>query len=361
MLARVSSAQQLALALLGLLAASSCRPEQPPTPVPTPVPIETRAPAPEPAPAPFEWRHEYIAAEEAGVFALLEWGSRLHSDARDDSPFVEVDIRPGVVKVIAESPEFVEVQLGWEADPNVTHCRRAPFMDIGLRMFVRRDQLADVTTHSGSIELGEGVGINFAPGVLVEAAAEPNVVTLTANDLTTGSFHLTFAPELVAAHVGKLYVPARSSSFPDTLDQQLEGILTYGDYEVQHQRWEGVYAIDAADPNHVLIGASCLRVAGWMRPGAPPGRSSGGGGCGIAAKQFWRIQAGAALQWADGRPAGHTLEEFHFYGRPRSKGKLRCFSLRLNCNEIPELCVAKDAIAEAPDPLDIVLRMVDEG
>ena len=182
--------------------------------------------------------------------------------------------------------------------------------DLGLRVFIHRDQLADVTSEGQTIELGVEEGINVAPGVLVSRT----VGRLTADR----SFHLEVDPELLP--IGKFYTPARLDSVPIPLREPAAGVLTYGDREQLcfTAYWPNVYELRPSDNPRALVGTGCMQVAGWVRFNPPDTECDGLGGAGLACGQLWgdawTIAAGTELTWSKGGPAGRTYRDVQNLG-----------------------------------------------
>jgi hypothetical protein len=337
-------------AAIGLVAVlnGGCEPAEPSSRPPTETPRPVEPAVEQPEPAPFVWRHEFVSAQGVGEFAVLAHGARLLADDRDDAPAWIVGVDAGVVEVVARGDEFIEVQLDWEHDETVGHCVRNPFTNVGLRMFVREDQLADVVVRSTSIEIGEGVGINVAPGTLVLQGRDE--VRLWTEDELGHRLELPLALEHAARlPLGKFYAPARAdslrSSLPGLAGEHDRGWLFYGDHQAFISESHRVFARDEADPDHVVLGTACSQVAGRLHPGVDE-RLGGMLVCESPPEPSWTIAAGVPLRWADGRPAGQTHRELQFSGRTSVKGRARCFTLTLACRESPKICVDADRISE---------------
>jgi len=175
--------------------------------------------------------------------------------------------------MVGREGAFVTVEFDWARSPAQLHCHGWNF-GLGLRVFVREEHLVDVTTAAASVEIAEGTGINVAPGVRVYGGS---MVTLYTDDLA-----VVVERERVAAIVGKIYPAAHRDSVPEPLNLSSRGVLRYGPREVGYATGPGtyVYAVSAADPDHLLVGTECLQVAGWRREPPENGGGSGGGGCG---------------------------------------------------------------------------------
>lgn len=330
---------------------------RPPVVTPPPPRAEVVAPAAveRPAPAKFAWQRSFAPASEAGLFAVVRPGAAMRTAARADAPVWTYDgSSTKAVKVVARGEAFVEVELDW-VPTSEEHCVAAPFAELGLRLFVREDELVSVTTEGASIELAEGVGINVAPGVPVVGRGEE--VTLVA-----WRFDVPLARARVAAVVGKFYVAARRDGLPSSIGLTEDGRVRLGEHEVAV--WHGLhqlYGRSEADPDHVLVGECCLQVAGWRLPASDAG-STGGGGCGAPPGEAWLVKAGTELRWPDRRFAGFTHREFRFHGRPTNRGDMRCFSPTFGCTPAKALrvCAPREAVVRAENPAKPSLEALRE-
>lgn len=156
---------------------------------------------------------------------------------RPDAPDWTYDgARSGVVRVLGETDDAVEIELGWQPSDASMHCVRHSFSDLGLRLFIDVD------------------------------------------------------PERL--RVDKVYVPARADSVPVALEQDVAGVVTYGDHDFCFWR-QSLYASAPGDPPRALVGAECIQVAGvvWLNPeGTGCDRSSGGGGLTVRTKMAARAR-----------------------------------------------------------------------
>jgi hypothetical protein len=340
---------------LVLLASCRAEPTQPPPP-PTPIVIEEPAPAPEP-PA-FAWQHEFELVRDAGTFAVVPRGAGLWISADATEPAAIFTSREslddGAVQVLGRVGEFVEVALDWRPAGDVAHCR-PPLLGIGLRVFVREAELADVLALPHVIDFGDGTGLNVAPGVRVRPS--DSGIELEAIDSKPRAFGLharvdARLPADANLPIGKIYTPGRA--VPGWREPELEhgGRLLVGSEEY----WDPfdtyfVFARSKHDPNHVVIGGACLQLAGHYIANPAPdlakrlpagGRGGGGTGEGTIGGPFpgsiigkggpmrdfpnlWEIPIGAELTWPDGSPAGTTVQKFVIQQKPTRKGSRRCF------------------------------------
>jgi hypothetical protein len=341
-------------------------PRAPPSQPPSAGPATPEPPAVAAAP-PFEWRHEFVVEPAAGTFAVVTAGATLRKRPRRDSGGWRHEFRhPRVVKVLARQGEFVEVALDWPDDPAVRHCLE-PFGEIGLRVFVLEQELAEVTTASMSLATGEGSGIVVAPGVLVDPPGSGKIKDLAARvgpRLSSGwmfGAHFMVTADVPIPSVGKFYHPARVDSFrarreraafelPD--DIFVAWRIDYGGREIE-TRWP-IYTQSAADPRHIVTGVDCLQVAGRLR-GATPRSGGGGGGSGCDGPPYpwaerWTIAPGTALTWRSGDAAGELHRAIAVTKPLRRRGALRCFLPPFGCGSYEELevCAPARAVTHVP-------------
>lgn len=254
------------------------------------------------------------------------------------------------------------VDLDWPDDPSVEHCVQDPAIPVGLRMYVREDELADITTATINIATGRDTGIVAAPGVLVTARRDSRELYARVG----GQSYLgTFSPNQIYVDtaaavplVGKYYAPVRVDSLrtavlsveefarahsPDEPSQ-----IDIGELEqpILNYRWQ-VYAVSQVDRDHIVAGAPCLHVAGHVSVGES--RGVGGGGCSTSYDR-WKVAAGTALTWRTGGPAGVLHRELELFDPPRRRGNLRCFAPRFACSGPAELtvCVPARAVTHVP-------------
>jgi hypothetical protein len=340
-------------AALGVvLLLSSCRAEPTQTPPPPPSTLIDE-PAPVPAPPAFAWQHEFELVPDAATFAVVPRGAGLWISADASEPAAIFTSRErlddGAVLVLDRVGEFVEVALDWQPAGDVAHCR-PPLLGLGLRVFVREAELADVVVEPTVIDFGDGTGFNLAPGVRVRASDK-------GFDLEAIGLHARMNAHLPAdanLPIGKIYTPARV--VPGWREPELEygsRMLVGGEeYEDPFGRY-WLFARSMHDPNHVVIGGACIQLAGHVianpppdlakLPPAPPAGGGGGGtahgtlggpfpgsiiGKGGRYREFahlWEIPKGAELTWPDGSPAGTTVQPFVIQQKPTRRGSRRCF------------------------------------
>ncbi len=284
-----TSARLLSAASL-VIAAAACRVTPPSRPVqttPIAAPTPTPTPPEPPPPPPLEWRHQFVTAPEAGTFAVVDHGTTLHKHPRpDDRGVAFAGIHPGVVKVVGHEEGFVVVDLDWPDDPSVEHCVQDPAIPVGLRMYVREDELADITTATINIATGRDTGIVAAPGVLVTARRDSRELYARVG----GQSYLgTFSPNQIYVDtaaavplVGKYYAPVRVDSLrtavlsveefarahsPDEPSQ-----IDIGELEqpILNYRWQ-VYAVSQVDRDHIVAAPrACMSpvMSAWASPGA---------------------------------------------------------------------------------------------
>lgn len=212
----------------------------------------------------FDWRRTYEADSSAGVFAIVPPGAKLRRSPQPDAPSWTHDgVRSGVVRVLGETDGAVEIELGWQPSDSSMHCVSHSFSDLGLRLFIDRGELEDVTSVGQTIELGPDTGINVAPGVLVDRDAG----LLMVHSSFGGDLRVDVDPERL--RVDKFYVPARADSVPVALEQEVAGVVRYEDHEFCFWR-QSLYASAPGDPPRALVGAECIQVAGvaWLNPEA---------------------------------------------------------------------------------------------
>jgi hypothetical protein len=371
---RVGAARRRQLAFTLVLSSCRAEPTQPPTV------IEEPAPAPAPEPPAFAWQHEFELARDAGTFAVVPRGAGLWTSPDATEPaaiFTSHDhLDDGAVQVLGRVGEFVEVALDWRPAGDVAHCR-PPLLGIGLRVYVRETELADVVALPTVIDLGDGTGLNVAPGVRVRASDRG--IELEAIGLEPRAFGLharvdARLPADANLPIGKIYTPGRA--VPGWREPELEhgGRLLVGSEE--YSDLFGTYFVFARskhDPNHVVIGGACLQLAGHYIANPAPdlaklppagGRGGGGGGTGegtldwpvpgsIIGKggpmrdfpNLWEIPIGAELTWPDGSPAGTTVQKFVIQQKPTRKGSRRCFVPYFDREFLPGLrfCVGAKA------------------
>lgn len=323
---------------------------------------------------PFAWRHDFVAAPETGNFAVVDLGTKLRKHPRLDSKTWTVDgWHPRVVKALGRQGDFIEVELDWPEDPQVVHCLLAPASLLGLRMFVREEELADVTTASVSMETGDETGIVAAPGVLVRTREGDSIVrrVLTARlhvqrDIDTASYFVWSTEDSLSVTVtvpipaiGKLYAPMRADSlrralrtrvrFSTEVAQGTARQIHYGDGPMR-LRGE-VYAQSSADPDHVVVGAPCLQIAGLVS-GTEPGGAAGGGGLAWSPvpRDRWTIPEQTALTWRSGGVAGRLYRTIELDEAPRRRGNERCFVPVLGHDDADDLevCVPARAVTHVP-------------
>ncbi|MEZ4451853.1 MAG: hypothetical protein R3B09_20485 [Nannocystaceae bacterium] len=326
------------------------------------------APAPEPASAPespptpespsFAWQRSRERST-AGDFAQIAPGTELWTSPRARVAVARAT-REGVVQVFGEVDGFVEVGLDWLPDPAAAHCG-PPLYSLGLRVFVRKDDLVDVVTEAQGIDFGDGTGFNVAPGVPVEPRGD--LLALSAGTLWRNrrGIHVV-APAASGLQIGKIYTPARAS-------QEHGGLLGPGRVRAGEREYKcaagtPVFAHAEHDPGHVLYGVECLQIAGFYTPEAsaeepwivdPADTRSahddtavdlagaiGKGGAAWEFRDLYEIPAGAALTWPNGAPAGTSVRKLWIQRRPIRRGSRRCFTLALSKIEdsaMIEFCV----------------------
>jgi hypothetical protein len=342
---------QLVLAVLWVLASCRADPTQPP-----PLPTVIDEPVPVPAPPAFAWQHEFELASDVGTFAVVPRGAGLWTSPDATEPaaiFTSRDyLGDGAVQVVGRVGEFVEVALDWLPAADVAHCR-PPLLGIGLRVFVREAELADVVALPHVIDLGDGMGLNVAPGVRVRAS--DSGVILEAGGFKPRDLGRVHARVPAGANlpIGKIYTPARAVRGWREPEPEHGGHLHVGSEEYWDPFGMYVFARSMNDPNHVVIGGTCLQLAGHFiasdpapdpEPAESPigGRGGGGTGEGTIGGPFpgsiigkggpmrdfpnlWEIPIGAELTWPDGSPAGTTVQTFVIQQKPTRKGSRRCY------------------------------------
>jgi hypothetical protein len=338
-------------------------------PEPGPEPAPSVAPDPEPQPA-FEWRHEFVSAPEAGLFAVVRGNTMLRKYPRVDSSGWSFDGgHIGVVRIVGRQAEFIEVELDWPTDPTVRHCLLAPLGTVGLRMFVLEHELADVTTAPMVLATGSDTGIVVAAGVFVSPSAGLHYRDLYSvydqpqRGMVTNGDGLDVRTTVGLPAVGKFYAATLATSIRAPLrgtvpfdiedDWRTLHRIDYGGYTLLG--WGNIYAQSESDPNHVVVGVDCLQVAGHI-DGAFEGRGLGGGTCSGPRYDYrpsepWRLPAGTALTWETGGAAGVLHREVELDYAPRRRGKARCFLPPLDsCGSYEELvvCVPATAIQHIP-------------
>ena len=351
---------ELAL-LTGLAAGSACQVEAK-TQVP-PTRVEAPAPAPQPEPEPpFEWRHDLVAAPEAGTFAVLVANASMRKRPSLDAPAITHRDRAGVVRVIERGEVFTEIELHWPDNPEVHHCFPAPLASIGLRLFVTDDALFDVIREPTTFEFGAGEGLILAPGVVVthdrvpSHASRLNVVKRLGQDaVRAGGTFVELVTERPLPAVGKTYAPVRADSVRGSLGIPYESLVAdeegvlFVDYGRYRARYFGyVHAQSATDPSHLVVGNACMQVAGHAFRVELDELGTGGTTCGVSlsVREYWVVDAGTELTWASGGVAGRLHDAFSVWSKPRRKGKRRCFTPKMGCyhDEALEVCVPADAI-----------------
>lgn len=352
------------MSLLPSLAVLGCASSEPPGSPQIDAPIESSTTPQEPErrdPEPqFQWQRHYRSDESAGVFAVVPPGATLHRTSRLDKDGWTYDgMHDGVVRVLGIEGEAVEIELDWEVSDRVAHCVLGSLANLGLRVFIHRDQLADVTSEGQTLELGVDEGINVAPGVRVDRT------TLVGPGRGGERFQVTVEPELL--RVDKFYTPARRDSLPVHLAEQAAGSLSYGSraptvsgkHDLCFSTWEQrLYERSESDPPRALVGVPCLQVAGSVRLN-PPGTSCGGvGGFGLACEHglrgdAWTIEAGTELTWPKGGLAGRTYEDVLVYEQPDVRGDVACFDPNLTCRaaKLFRVCVPTSSVAHTPREL----------
>jgi hypothetical protein len=339
---------------------AACRVAPPPRPAPVATPTVTPPPdppQPEPPP-PFEWRHTFVAAPAAGTFAVVDESTTLHKRPRADDRGVPFrGWHPSVVKVVGREAGFVAVDLDWPDDPTVYHCAQAPLGPVALRMYIREEELADVTTTSVVMATGEDTGILAAPGVRVRKYRDLwSLYARTGEQSYYGgmsSDRLYIDAPAAPPDVGKFYAPVLAASlraelastapFTGSLDLYRVWRLDYGVENIDLPRQ--LYAQSSADPHHVVAGAPCLQVAGHV-DSTSPSRGVGGGGCAGPPRPWderWRVAAGADLVWRTGGPAGALLRDIELADPPRRRGDRRCFAPPFGCGRTDDLTVCAPA------------------
>lgn len=341
------------------------------TPSPAAAAPSSKAAAPDSeARPPFAWRHEFVAAPEAGTFAVVDLGTKLRKHPRSDSKTWTVDgWHPRVVKVLGRQGDFIEVELDWPEDLEVVHCLLAPASLLGLRMFVREEELADVTTASVSMETGDEAGVVAAPGVLVRTHEEGPIQqwVLTARlhvqrYIGTASYFAWSTEDSLSVEVsvpipavGKLYTPMHVDSLRQALrtpvrfsTEVAQGTARRIHYGEGPMRLRGeVYSQSSSDPDHVVVGAPCLQIAGLVS-GTEPGGAAGGGGGALSPvpRDSWTIPAETALTWRSGGAAGRLYRTIELDAAPRRRGDRRCFVPLLGHDDARDLevCVPAKAV-----------------
>lgn len=369
----VTRAFAAAALLCAACRAPSPEPATPPAPVAPVAPVASTPttaspePAPTPEPAPFAWRHTFVSDPDAGTFAVVTPGTRLFQ--RPGGPGVVVDEwHPRVVKVLGQEGDLLEVALDWPDDPGVRHCLLAPFAEVGLRVFVREDALADVVAESLNIETGYNAGIVVAPGVLAYISSDGArpVWTLAARSrgssraMTMTGDHLRIQTHTAPSALAKTYTPVRVDSlrpkldapapFSIAMDERAIAQLDYG--EADTRLLGSLYAQSPDDPDRVVFGTSCLQVAGRVNR-ALESNGAGGAGCGrgpFAWEDRWQIPAGTPLTWRTGGPAGELFRELTLGQAPTRRGRRSCFAPSFGCGSYPDLavCVPTAAVVHLP-------------
>jgi hypothetical protein len=338
-----------AMSLLPSLAVLGCASSEPPGSPQIDAPIESSTAPHEPErrdPEPqFQWQRHYQSDESAGVFAVVPPGATLHRTSRLDKDGWTYDgVHDGVVRVLGIEGETVEIELDWELSDRVLHCVHGSLADLGLRVFIHRDQLEDVTSEGQSVSLGVDEGINVAPGVLVSHVLD------------------MVEPELLT--IGKFYTPASRDSLPVPLAEQAAGSLSYGSgagtpsgkHDLCFTSWSNhLYERSASDPPRALVGGPCLQIAGSVRFNPPGTACAGGKGgfgmtCQYGTRDAWTVAAGTELTWPKGGPAGRTYQDVLVNERPQVRGDVTCFNPTLTCGalELFRVCVPSSSVAYTP-------------
>jgi hypothetical protein len=344
--------------ILSLLGVVACHGPAPPPQPAAPEPESVAEPmAVDEVLEPLAWRHEFVQELDAGSFAVVDRGTAMYTQPRVDaaSCVYGQELHPGAVRVLGRGDGFVEVELDWPSDPRVHHCVLAPLETIGLRMFVREDELAQVTTTSLALETGDQTGIVIAPGVLVREpeVGEQQLYSRQGEQSrrgwwTTDNFTISSALEL--PDLGKFYTPVLSSSLREVLATPAEFTVTgkeassvplihYGGGEVV--ALGQIYAQSPHDPDHVVVGSPCLQVAGHLRGTRLGGTGGAAGGTG-GPREVWTVPRDAVLTWRSGGVAGRLHSDLELGAAPKRRGDRRCFYPPLQCAdgyEGLEVCV----------------------
>lgn len=331
------------------LALACSRPGPPSSPE-----VEPAAPA---RPA-FLWQHEFESAAEAGTFAVLPQSAGIWTSPYDAEPvWIYANTRDGVVKVIGVEGEFVEVLLGWDPGPGM-HCHEAPILDLGLRVFVREAELADVVTRAALIDHGDGTGIVVAPGARVSLSG----TTATVSTSTSGGAyfygdHNHFEVTLDAGRldIGKFYGPAKADELARDRVPFEGGWLSVGPrIRLRLSTGLGLFARSEHESNHVVVGTNCLRIAGFYQPLESNHEGHGGllctGTLAPEGTERWQVPVGAELTWPNGERAGTSFREVVFEQSPIRRGSRLCFVPHVGCEWATGLstCIAADTLIPLP-------------
>jgi hypothetical protein len=194
-------------------------------------------------------------------------------------------------------------------------------------MYVRRADLAPVTTREVSVDHVDGTGFTLSAGVIAEPGESGDRVSVDGN-------HLSLA--LPEDAVGLSYAePTRRLRDADAeeVSSMPGGELWIGGAEVDLSLHDATveYAAAPLDPERQLVtftyACSAYRA---VFVGYGGGTGIGTIGCGEygtigSSIPRPRVRAGAPLTWLDGSPAGETLEEVVVVRAVESADQRLCF------------------------------------
>jgi hypothetical protein len=223
-----------------------------------------------------------------------------------------------VFRVVAEGPEFVEV----ETNPDVgQHCYQPPgeMRAVALRAFVRRSDLAPITTRETTIPLTDGASVVLGTG-LVAMPAAAGVLRVDAED-----WSLLLAVPHTA--VGVMYEPRALPALASANE-----VTTPGAFRVAGQPlFKLSYPLPAYEVTRrakdvlatLVVRCAQLRLSlSRDRVKAPDDQVLGGLVAPVS--DGVTIRAGAPVYWRDGAPAGSMRSSFTFRPSSVSSPGKRC-------------------------------------
>jgi len=224
--------------------------------------------------------------------------------------------------VVADRGDWVELQVApYERWP-VAFCEwgEGALQTYGVRVHVRREDLAEATTRTVEIRYEDGTGVALQPGVpLGPARSTDGWRQVTAGGLT---FHVDVPLDAVGLSFRSAPAPQAASADRDDSFQLLENAaLTYaGDRRVDRlaDPWRGG-ALRAFEPrgDEYLLHFADICFEGTFRTEArfvrqrEPVYGYGGLGMRGTGGEAVVIPAGTQVLWSDGAPAGVTTLDIH--------------------------------------------------
>ncbi len=232
-----------------------------------------------------------------------------------------------VMRRVAEVGDWVAVE-NLQSIEGRAHCYGGdswPLDHLRLRLWVKRDELAEVTRREVRVDYPDGTGFTLSAGVQVTPAEGGYLVAVDGNRMV-----LEVPPDVIghsyaapSAHLNADHTESPDDPIPP--DHVLVGGKTIQLQSVQ----EAVGLLfDRSDGRKMA--AYSMRCSELVsNPVDSPGMMFGCGHYGTIGRDFDTLDAGTPLTWLDGSPAGEVIDQTELYWAADSPDQRTCFRVPL--------------------------------